>query len=74
MSTEKHYEMPAERACEELGLPHTLVCRRGQILASKIGISEREFDGTIAATLPYTLLGKRRRYYTAAVIRAFVGG
>lgn len=67
------YGMPDERKCAELGLPHQLVCRRGHILSSKIGISEQEFDGTVAATLPYTMLGKRRRYYTAAVIQAFVG-
>lgn len=67
------YGMPDERRCEELGLPHRLVCRRGHILSSNIGISEREFDGTVADTLPYTFFGKRRRYYTAGVIRAFEG-
>lgn len=65
--------MPNERKCAELGLPCRLVCRRGHILSSKIGISEQEFDGTVADTLPFTMIGKRRRYYVAGVIQAFVG-
>ena len=67
------FEMPDERRCEELGLPHKLLCRRAHILASKLGVTDKEFDGSFAASLPRIRLGQRWRYSTAGVIRAFQG-
>lgn len=69
----KNYGMPDKRKCEELGLPHQLLCKRGHIIGSKLGVTEDEFDGTVAQTLPRTRLGRRWRYYTAGVIQAFRG-
>lgn len=72
MATEK-WKMPDEQKCVELDLPHRLVCRRGHIISSRIGITEREFDSVYAHTLPRVKMGKRWRYSTAGVIQAFTG-
>ena len=69
----KGYGMPDEQKCKELELPHRLVCRRGHIISSKLGITEREFDGVFSISLPRVRVGKRWRYYTAGVIELFVG-
>lgn len=63
--------MPDEQECEELGLPHTLLCKRGHILSSNLGVTEDEFDGTVAPTLPRKKFGCQWRYYTSEVVRAF---
>jgi len=70
----EEHDMPDEQRCRELGLPHKLLCKRGHILSSKLGVTEDEFDGTVSKILPRTKLGKRWRYYTSGVIQAFRGG
>lgn len=70
---DKTYGMPNEQQCRELGLPHQLLCRRGHVLSSKIGVTEDEFDGAFSSAIAHTMIGQRRRYYTAAVIHAFLG-
>lgn len=67
------HKMPNEQLCREVDLPYQLLCRRGQIIGSRLGISERDFDGKIASTLPFVRVGSRRRYYVSAVLVLFFG-
>lgn len=67
------WKMPDEQQCRELDLPHTLVCKRGWIISSKIGISEREFDSVYSKIILRKRIGGRWRYSTAAVIEVFKG-
>lgn len=67
------WNMPDEQKCRELDLPHQLICRRGHIISSKIGITEAEFDSVFSRSLPRARFGSRWRYSTDGVIQMFSG-